>query len=262
MGTFFKLFDCESRGANHDYEERFRWFFVIREPDGTLQIISQAHVEKRVAEALRTTSNEDAVIYLARLLGCSLERDAYDAFIEDIGLPFALAVFYDNSALTSEGLTDFEGTKKANFPKYRFFKFASFLDLLRPGEIRWREQTELESERLVSAGLDRFQAEGLRGRAALLSRWIRQPSHSAFSEKKSRQSKLILQRQAFLLTKDDVPAAEVAELLDNAGFKPGRKYHSYTEWSHANRKSFESWLSAERADSRRAWHRSQSKNRR
>jgi hypothetical protein len=250
MGTFFRLFDCESRGANHNYEERFRWFTITRGSDGKPQVFPQVRLEKLIADALRATSDDTAVIPLARLLGFSLDRDAYGLFIDDIGWTIALAVFYDESAVNADGFTDFDGTKDANFSKYRFFKFASFLDLLQPGYIRWRPQTELESEKLVTLGLRRFLQEGLQGRSAILLRWIEQPGLSAFSERKAKQSKEMHQRRAFLRKlPHNLAAAMGAKRLDDAGIKPGKRktsYASFKEWHRANPNSFHAWLSRQR----------------
>jgi len=250
MSTFFRLFDCESRGANHNYEERFRWFTVTRRSDGKLQVFPQVHLEKLVAGALHAISDESPVIPLARLLGFSLERDAYDLFIDDIGWTIALAVFYDESVVNADGFTDFDATKDANFPKYQFFKFASFLDLLQPGYVRWRPQTELQSEKLVTLGLRRFLREGLQGRSAILLRWIKQPGPSAFSDRKASQSKEMQQRRAFLRKlPHNLAAAMVAKRLDDAGIKPGLRktsYASFKEWHRINPNSFHAWLSRQR----------------
>ena len=242
MGTFFNLFSCESPGGNYHYEERFRWFLVTRDSAGNLKPVSQAEVEEKVAEG--------AVVYLARVLGCSLERDAYNVFIEEIGLPIALAIFFDSAAVNADGFTDYEGTRDVNFPKYCFFKFASFLDALSPGHIRWRPQTELASEKLVSLALTRFLDEGLQGRAAMLSRWIERPDSSAFSERKAKRTLETKQRRAFLRKlPHNLAAAIVAKRLDAAGIKPGMRkdsYASYQEWYRENPNSFHAWLSRER----------------
>jgi hypothetical protein len=185
---------------------------------------------------------------LARLLGMSLEREAYDLFIEDIGLPTAMAAFYDGGAQNA----DFDEIKDFHYRKYCVFKFASFLDLLCPGVVHWRGQADLNSSPLVVQGLDRFQAANLQDRTSMLSRWLQNPRPSAFSERRAKQSDAMLRRRAFLLKLDDLPAAKVAGQLDDAGFKPQR-YSSYTTWFWAKRESFESWLSKERVQSRRVW---------
>ena len=249
MGTFFKLFDCESAGANYAYEERFQWFLVTRHSSEDLKLVPKAEVKASVDEASKTCAGS-AVLYLARVLGCSLERSAYNSFIEEIGLPFALAIFFDRSAVNADGFTDFEGTQDVNFLKYRFFKFASFLDILRPGHIRWRPQTELQSETLVSIGLRRFLEEGPQGRVAIVSRWLEQPGLSAFSERKAKRTREIQQRRAFLRKlPHNLAAAAVAKRLDDAGIKPGKRrssYASYQVWHRDNPNSFHAWLSRER----------------
>jgi hypothetical protein len=91
----------------------------------------------------------------------------------------------------SNGFTDFERTKETHYLKYCLFKFASFLDLLRPGIVHWRGQAELDTVSFVRMGLERFQAADLQARTAMLSRWLTQPGPSAFSEKSAVRSRKV-----------------------------------------------------------------------
>jgi len=252
MGSFFSLFHCESFEGNRYYEDQFQLFVVSRDKEDNLQLIQQPELERRVARARIEPSDHAAVMVIARLLGTSLEREAYDLFVGTIGLAVATAMFFDGGVETPDGSTDFEKEKDFHYRKYCLFKFASFLDLLCPGHVHWRGQAELGSVPLVCGGLDRFQAADLQGRASMLYRWIQNPGFSAFSEKRAKQSEWRLKRLAFLRTLDGLPTAEVAQRLDNAGFKP-KKYPSYRVRFLAKPKSFESWLSRERAESDRVW---------
>jgi hypothetical protein len=253
MPPFISLFHCDTAGGNRAYEDRFQWFLVSRDRENRICPLTRPDVENLVLGAKNDLSDHAAALSLARILGTSLEQEAYELFVEDIGLAVAIAIFFDESI--GEGASvDFDRTKKAHYRKYCLFKFASFLDTLCPGSVHWRGQAELESDRLVCIGLDRFQRADLQGRASMLSRWIQNPGLSAFSEKQAQQSKLMLARQAFLLKLPKGLAARVvATKLDEAGLKPGRKFSSYAEWYQRNRKSFESWLSRERSESKRVW---------
>jgi hypothetical protein len=254
MGSFFSLFHCESFEGNRGYENQFQWFVVSSSEEKSVRRIERIELERLITRAREEPSDHETAISLARLLGASLKYAAYELFIQEIGLAIAIAIFYDDGVENVDGLTDFERTKDAHYRKYCFFKFASFLDLLCPGSVRWRGQAELESTPVVCIGLDQFQAADLQGRATILSRWFRQPGISAFSEKSARQSKAILERRAFLRSlPDNLAAAHVARRMDEAGVKRGTKYSSYSEWHLLSPKAFESWLSRERAESRRVW---------
>lgn len=252
MGSFFSLFQCESFESNRHYEDQFQLFGVSRDQEENLQIVPQPELKRRVARARNEPSDHAAVIFLARLLGTSLEREAYDLFVGTIGLVVATAIFFDGAVETLDGSTDFEKAKDFHYRKYCLFKFASFLDFFHPGLIRWRGQAELNSVPMICDGFDRFQAAKLPGRTLMLSRWIQNPGLSAFSESRAKKSEAILRRRAFLLTMDTLPAATVARRLDEVGLKPQR-HVSYTNWFFTKRKSFESWLSRERLESRRVW---------
>jgi hypothetical protein len=252
MGSFLSLFHCESFGSNRRYEENFQWFVVSKEEKGTRQI-QEPELGSLIDIVRRDPSNHGTIMALARLLGASLEREAYDLFIDSIR-PLEMEIFCDGAAVNADGFTDFEGTKNLNYRKYRLFKFVSFLDLLHPGSVRWRGQAELESVPFISEGLERFTDADLQGRTFMLSRWIQNPGPSAFSEERAKKSHAILERRSFLLTLHDLSAAEVAQRLDEVGFKP-QKHESYTRWYFVSRKSFESWLSRERAEARRVWRR-------
>jgi hypothetical protein len=252
MGSFFSLFDCESSGGNRRYEDQFQLFVVSRDKELNLQLISQPELERRVARARNEPSDHAAVMVIARLLGTSLEPEAYDLYVRTIGLAVAIAIFFDGAVETPDESTDFKKLIDFHYRKYCLFKFASFLDLLHPGLIHWRGQAELNSAPIVCEGLDRFRAAKVSERTLMLSRWIQNPALSAFSEKRGKQSEMILRRRFFLLQLKKLPAAQVAKQLDDAGFKPQRKY-SYTAWFHANPNSFQSWLSRERLESGRVW---------
>jgi hypothetical protein len=252
MGSFFSLFHCETFAGNRGYEDRFQWFFVSKDEKKSLPLIQQAEAARLIGKVRDQPSDHAAAMRLARILGVTLEPEAYELFLEDIG-PVAIAIFYDNAVENSDGFPDFDKTKESHYRKYCVFKFASFLDLLCPGLVRWRGEAELESIPLVLKGLDQFQAADLQVRTSMLTRWILNPGPSAFSETRAKQSERILLRRAFLLKLNDLPAAKVAQRLDNAGFKPQRKFPSYTVWFHSRPQSFESWLSKERSQSRRIW---------
>ncbi len=208
----------------------------------------QANLEGMIRRAKEDYHDHVALTVLVKVLEASLERDAYHLFAREFGPE---ATFYDDEA-ESGGIVDREGTKEAHYPKYCLFKFASFLDLLCPGKVHWRGQADPRSMSWVRRGLNRFQAADRHGRSAMLSRWIRQPGRTAFSEEKMEQSQHILRRREFLLSlPNNLAAPLVAGRLDEGGFKPGRKYPSYAEWCSKNLNSFASWLSRERATAKR-----------
>jgi hypothetical protein len=252
MRAFQNLFHCDTYGGNRGYEERFQWFVVSRNQQLAPYIVQRTQFEKTIGLATNNSSNQTVINSLARLLGISLERSSYDLFVEEIGLPTIIAIFYDVSVPDSGGSTDFDMTKDFHYRKYCLFKFASFLDLLRPGVVHWRGQAELETVPFLCAGLDGFQAAGLQGRTSMLSRWVKQPGPSAFSEKSSVRSRRVMERRAFLLKLENMKPQEVARRLDQAGFKP-RSHPSYISFFTANRRSFETWLSTERKASRNSW---------
>lgn len=244
MVSFFSLFDCDSSSGNRVYEDRFQWFIVTRDEQYNLRCIQQLELERLLRLVRSQPSSHTPVSSLARLLGISLERGAYDLFIEDIGVAVAITVFYDESVPNADGFTDFAKTKEHHYRKYCFFKFATFLDLLCPGVLHWRGQAQLESVALVT-GLARFRGADPDSRTLMLSSWIRQSRLSAFSAKNAKQSQKISERQALLRATEDLTAAEVALRLDTAGFIP-RQYSSYAEYIRTKRDSFDSWLSRQR----------------
>jgi hypothetical protein len=93
--------------------------------------------------------------------------------------------------------------------------------------VRWRGEAELESWPLVRKGLDQFQSADLQGRSAMPSRWILNPGLSAFSKTRAKQPEEKSRRLAFLLKLEGLPAAKVAQRLDDVGFKP-KKHSSCT----------------------------------
>jgi hypothetical protein len=242
MSSFLTLFHFDGYFPNRHHEEQFQWFVVGKnESAGPIG-------EQELKKLVDAKSDHAALMSLARLLGSSLGRESYELFIENLGL--LRTFFYDVGAQNADGFTDFEGTKNLNYDKFRLFKFASFLDLLSPGSVAWRGQADLES---IRVGLEQFEAADLQRRTSMLSRWIQNPRPSAFSEDRAKRSDEILKRRAFLLQLETLSAAQVARRLDDVGVKHPRKYSSYTQWFASNRKSFESWLSRERAASRRVW---------
>ena len=71
----------------------------------------------------------------------------------------------------------------------------------------------------VRRGLNRFESADRHGRASMLSRWIRQPGPTAFSEEKMKRSQHILRRQELLLAlPNNLAAPLVAGRLDEGGF--------------------------------------------
>jgi len=195
-------------------------------------------------------SNQTQVRSLAKVLETSLEPAVYDMFIEEIGAALASGLFFDESLLDAQGALRFTETKERHFRKYRLYKFASFLELLRPGSVRWRGQPETNTVRLISRGLKLFLTADVEGRARVLTRWLQQPGPSVFSERTAQSSQLARERQAALLTMGDIRPQEVAKKLD-LRFKPPRgTYPSYVAWFRENRRSFESWLSRERKTAR------------
>jgi hypothetical protein len=245
MGSSFSLFQFDDPGTSRIHENRFQWFVATRDEKSDPRCI-RADELGRLLKSAREPSNHTVVGTLARLLGISLERKAYDLFIEDIGLPVAITAFYDETIANSDGFPDLGKMKDHHYRKYCFFKFASFLDLLCPDVLQWRGQARLESVPLTMA-LARFLAADPAGRAALLSRWLRQPKISAFSAKSTKARQTMNKRREFLLTLEHLKAADVARRLDTEGFKP-QKHPSYAKWFLVNRASFESWLSDERAE--------------
>jgi hypothetical protein len=257
MESFFSLFHCDSFSSNRRYEHRFQFFVVSIEEDERRQV-EENELLKLVNRAREDSSNRTVTMRLARFLGATLERCAYDLFIESIG-PLETAIFYDDSAVNVDGFTDFEETKNLNYRKYCIFKFVSFLDLLQPNSLRWRGPAEIEFASIISEGLRRFVEGDLQVRTSILERWLQNPVPSSLSEDRAKRAETILNRRAFLLKLGDLPAAEIAKRLDNGRFKP-LKFPSYTLWHSAKRQSFESWLSKERSESRRVWRRKPTRN--
>ena len=250
MPRFFSLFHCESYGSNRSYEDRFQWFFVHRDEKNNLLRVESSKISQML-QLVKEPTNVAPLGALTRFLGNSLEPRAYELFLEEIGI-LVIEIFYEDSVEDADGFPDDVKTKELHYRKYCLFKFASFLDLLCPDSVHWRGQAELEREPLIRTGLDRFQSAGPQARASMLSRWIKQPGPSAFSEKRAERSQRVMERRAFLLKLDNLTAGEVAERFDGAGFKP-QKWPSYTNWFSMDRRSFESWLSKERTASRKAW---------
>jgi len=254
MGRFLSLFHCESFGSNRRYEDRFQWFFVSRDEKNNLSPVEPCKMIRLLGLVRNQPANTTALDSLARILGTSLEPRAYDLFLEEIG-PLVIVIFYEDSVQDTNGFPDNVKTKELHYPKYRMFKFASFLDLLRPDSVPWRGNVDLAaSAPFICSGADQFQSAWPKARTLMLSRWIRLSGPSAFSEKSEGRSQRIMERQIALLGMEKMSAKQVAKELDVKGFKCGR-HSSYHEWFTKNPASFHAWLSKERKKSREAWKR-------
>jgi hypothetical protein len=249
MRPSLSLFHCDSEGGNQVYEDLFqRWLFVPNK-DEEIVLIQQSDLTRMVESAKHNPYDHGKLNDLAHVLSTSLNRKSYDFFLKEFA-PITYIIFHDDSITTPDGFTDFERTNKSHYPKYCLYRFASFLDLLRPGYIHWRIRAESDSMKLVSVGLRKFQNADLHERASILSRWMKQPGPAAFSEKRARKSQELVKRGAYLLSLSDRFGAEhVAKFLDEkVPKKPGHKYPSYSEWYRQNPQSFESWLSKQRKE--------------
>jgi hypothetical protein len=249
MRLFLSLFHCDSEGGNQAYEALFqRWLFISTHVEDIARV-EQSDLTGLIESAKHNPSDHEQLIDLANVLDTSLNRKSYDLFLKEFA-PITYIIFYDDSIATPDGFTDFERTNDSHYPKYCLFRFASFLDLLRPGYIHWRIRAESDSMKRASIGLRKFQNADPHERASILSRWIKQPGLAAFSEKRSKKSRELLSRAAYLLSLSDRLGAElVAKYLDERKPKtPGGTYTSYTEWYRKNPKSFAAWLSKQRKD--------------
>jgi hypothetical protein len=242
MRPILSLFHCDSSEGDRGYEDRFQMFVCRRDEEQVVRV-EVAEIEKLIDQARAAPSSNAAMQSLAELLQVTLEEASYSRFITEIGAA-AFVAFYDNSVASDRG-GDFEATKKLHYPKYCVYRFASFLDLLRPGSVHWRGQSESRSMQLAEKGLQRFRSAPRDGRAFILSRWVENPGRNAFSERRTERQAGILQRRRFLISLQGLAAPVTAKRLDDAGFKPGR-YPSFTYWQSLNPKSFASWLSRER----------------
>lgn len=249
MRLSLSLFHCDSEGGNRAYEELFqRWLFVSNEGEKIARV-HQSDLTGMIESAKHSPYAHERLTDLANVLSTSLNRKSYDLFLKEFA-PITYSIFYDDSIATPNGFTDFEQTNESHYPKYCLYRFASFLDLLRPGYIHWRIRAEPDSMKWASIGLRKFQNGDLHERASILSRWIKQPGPAAFSEKRSRKSQEMVKRGAYLLSLSDRFGAEhVAKYLDDkVPKKPGHKYPSYSEWYRQNPQSFEAWISKQRKD--------------
>jgi hypothetical protein len=249
MRLYLSLFHCDSEGGNRAYEDLFqRWLFVSKEGE-ILSLVGQPDLAGMIDSAKHNPCDHQRLVDLANMLGTSLNRKSYDLFLKEFA-PITHLIFYDDSIATPEGFPDFERTNDSHYPKYCLFRFASFLDLLRPGYIHWRIRAESDSMKWAGVGLRKFQNVDIHERASILSRWIKQPGPAAFSEKRSKKSQEMLSRAAYLLSLSDRLGAElVAKHLDERKPKPpGGTYSSYAEWHQKKPKSFAAWLSKQRKD--------------
>lgn len=78
MGTFLSLFHFDGYSSNRRHEDRFQWLIVAK---GSANPVGEQEL-KRLIDA---KSDHATLMSLARLLGTSLEREAYDLFIENLG---------------------------------------------------------------------------------------------------------------------------------------------------------------------------------
>ena len=246
MHLSLRLFHCDTPEGNRVYEERFQSWLVASRGGEDVNFIQEADLRILIDRATNRRDSE-ALADLASVLDRSLERATYDLFLKEFA-PITRVIFHDHAIATPEGFTDFERTNDSHYPKYCFFRFASFLDLLRPGHIHWRDQADPYSMKWARIGLRRFQDADHHGRASIISRWIKQPGPAAFSEKRSRKSQEMVTRGQFLLSLSDRLSAElVAQYLDERfPKKTGEKYSSHTEWYRQNPNSFHAWLCKER----------------
>jgi hypothetical protein len=243
-----RLFRCDTLGGNETHEDRFQMFSCRKDNKAQLQVISETELNSLLRQAHTDPFNNSVLRRLGDLLHTSLDEASYELFIDSISV-VASMIFYDN-LLGSGASVDFEATKRHHYQKYCIYKFASFLDLLHPGSVFWRGQAESASMNLAIAGLRIFQSADAEGRASILSRWIRQPGPSAFSERRATRSQMLQRRGEFLLSLGTgLPLYLTARKLDHEGFKP-TKFPSYTVWSQVKPETLAPWLSKLRARAR------------
>jgi hypothetical protein len=245
------LFHCDTHEGNRCYEDDFQWLVFFRDAQNDLRRIERFDLTQTITQAQDEPSNTSpAVLDLANMLATSLGQKAYDKYVEDVGVAIR-AIFFNEFVAAPDGGVDFEQTKAIHYQRYCLFKFASFLDLLRPDQINWRGQPESESMRLAQTGLDYFQGADVQQTVAILARWIQRPGPWAFTAKQDIRGRRIRERRVLLLKLEKLPAREVAERLDEEGIKPGRGYSSYMERYQKNPNSFQAWLSKERSEARK-----------
>jgi hypothetical protein len=249
-GASLSLFHCDTLSGNRAKEEQFQWYVVSRVAGKGLECVSELQLKRLIANARENQYDHETIAALAKLLETSLGKDAYDFFVDEIlGFPIAIACFFEDYARPDEFSVDFQGTKALYYRKYCVYKFASFLDLLRPRHIRWRGDAELESHRFMCKALDQFKVEDSYGRAAILARWIKQPGEAAFSEKRADRSNELRMRREFLRSLPHLALPILAARLDNRfPKKRGGKYPSYSAWQRESPDSFASWVSKERKE--------------
>ncbi len=238
------LSHCRTPEGNRLFEAAFQQYVFHREPDSTLAPVALGHLDPLISRARKNHEDGDVVKYLAQALADSLGREAYAKFIEDFGPD---SIFYD-VIIAPRGIVDRNRTKRANYPKYCLFKFASFLDLLRPGVVHWRGQADPNSMSLAQRGLRRFLRASETDRESIIARWLKHPHPSAFSEERTSKLLEAQKRKEFLLSLPaNLAPVDVADRLDEAGFRP-KSYESYGSWVRIleRRQSFYSWLSKER----------------
>ncbi len=244
MPLSLRLFHCETPDGNRVYEEQFQSWFVASRDGADVKFIQQTDL-RTLIDRVTDSRDSEPLAALTSLLETSLERATYDLFLKEFA-PITRVIFHDHTIATPEGCPDFERTDDSHYPKYCLFRFASFLDLLRPGHIYWCDQADPHSMKWAEIGLRTFQDTDHQERASIISRWITQPGPAAFSEKRSRKSQEMVTRGQYLLSLSDrLSARLVAKYLDDKfSKKTSEIYSSYTEWYQQNPNSFASWLTA------------------
>jgi hypothetical protein len=101
---------------------------------------------------------------------------------------------------------------------------------------------------MARRGLRRFLKADETDRESIIARWLKHPHRSAFSEERTRQLAKAEERRKFLLSLPaHLTAVDIADRLDEAGFRP-KRYKSYGSWVRTleRKQIFYSWLSKER----------------
>jgi len=227
------------------HEDDFQAFLFTRDHENTLQPIHRSGIE-RLVEVIRShPSNQTAIDALAKTLSTSLEHPVYEMFLAEIGSAAVLGLFFDVSPVDMGGALRFDETKERHFRKYLLYRFASFLDLVRPGFIHWRGEPDKRAIEPIANGLDMFLRGAPKDRATLLSNWIRRLDLSTFLPKRGHVSDVARKRREALKAMGHLTAMQVATEFDRLGFTPD-DYPSYHEWYLTKPSTFHAWLSRER----------------
>jgi hypothetical protein len=125
MHLSLSLFHCDTPDGNRAKEEQFQWFVVSKGTANDLELLSEPQLERLLTSARENPYDNRPFAALAKLLETSLGIEAYEFFVDNIlGLPSAIACFFEDYAQPDEISVDFQGTKTLNYPKYRVYKFA------------------------------------------------------------------------------------------------------------------------------------------